>query len=433
MHMIKHGLRYVLFFILVVASLTGIFVLIAKIPRSSIKENVKKSAEYLCDGELFGMRIEGVECSKIDRYADSILLGIAYQYDEKQPLESVMRSAYYYTAWQNENNNLYDAVTQEYEANQQYMRYWHGSNVIVRPLLNFFTLKEIYVLNGIVLALLIIVLIAVLLRDKAFIPAIGIVAGLIATSVWYVPFSLEYTWTYFLMLLLSIIAWCLARSSNWKLFGFFFLLSGMLTNFMDFLTTETMTLLVPLLLILWLDRKMNNEKSWKCQFQFAGRAALFWIAGYVGMWLTKWLLAAAVMKENVWPYVSGHISERFGGNIGIGLGRYLFGALTKNMGCLFPFDYGIVGGITGAGLLLFIAYIVYVYHKKNVSSKLLLLYAIIGFVPYVRYLVLHNHSYIHFFFTYRAQMGTVLAVVLMMDEVIERRWLLRGNARKRRT
>lgn len=433
MHMIKHGLRYVLFFILVVASLTGIFVLIAKIPRSSIKENVQKSAEYLCDGELFGMRIDGVECSKIDRYADSILLGIAYQYDEKQPLESVMRSAYYYTAWQNENNNLYDAVTQEYEANQQYMRYWHGSNVIVRPLLIFFTLKEIYALNGIVLALLIIVLLAVLLRDKAFIPAIGIAAGLIATSVWYVPFSLEYTWTYFLMLLLSIIAWCLARSSHWKLFGFFFLLSGMLTNFMDFLTTETMTLLVPLLLILWLDRKMNHEKSWKCQFQFAGRSALFWIAGYVGMWLTKWLLAATVMKENVWPYVSGHISERLGGNIGIGLGRYLFGALTKNMGCLFPFDYGIVGGIAGAGLLLFIAYIVYVYHKKNVSSKLLLLYAIIGLVPYVRYLVLHNHSYIHFFFTYRAQMGTILAAVLMMDEVIERRWLLRGNARKRRT
>ena len=63
------------------------------------------------------------------------------------------------------------------------------------------------------------------------------------------------------------------------------------------------------------------------------------------MWLTKWLLVAAVMQENVWPYVSDHISERLDGNIGIGLGRYLFGALTKNIGCLFPFDYGIVGGI----------------------------------------------------------------------------------------
>lgn len=103
-----------------------------------------------------------MECSKIDRYADSILLGIAYQYDEKQLLESVMSSAYYYTDWQNENNNLYDAVAQEYEANQQYMRYWQGSNVIVRPLLIFFTLKEIYVLNGIVLALLIVVLLGVL-------------------------------------------------------------------------------------------------------------------------------------------------------------------------------------------------------------------------------------------------------------------------------
>lgn len=28
-------------------------------------------------------------------------------------------------------------------------------------------------------------------------------------------------------------------------------------------------------------------------------------------------------------------------------------------------------------------------------------------VPYIRYLVLHNHSYLHCFFTYRAQMETV--------------------------
>ena len=36
------------------------------------------------------------------------------------------------------------------------------------------------------------------------------------------------------------------------------------------------------------------------------------------------------------------------------------------------------------------------------------------FVPYARYIILHNHSYIHCFFTYRAQAATVAAAVLII-------------------
>ena len=37
-------------------------------------------------------------------------------------------------------------------------------------------------------------------------------------------------------------------------------------------------------------------------------------------------------------------------------------------------------------------------------------------IPYIRYIVLHNHSYVHSFFTYRAQMATIIAVVLIVGE-----------------
>ena len=157
MQAVKKGLNYFILFIIAVTALTGLLVLSAKIPQHAIKSNVRESAEYLCEGELFGMLADGVQGSKIDRYADSILLAIAYQYDDEHPLESVMRSSYYYTENQNENENLLDAVTNEYGPNQQYLRYWHGSIVIVRPLLCFWNIQEIYVLNGIVLAVLVIV------------------------------------------------------------------------------------------------------------------------------------------------------------------------------------------------------------------------------------------------------------------------------------
>lgn len=430
MQAVKKGLNYFILFIIAVTALTGLLVLSAKIPQHAIKSNVRESAEYLCEGELFGMLADGVQGSKIDRYADSILLAIAYQYDDEHPLESVMRSSYYYTENQNENENLLDAVPNEYGPNQQYLRYWHGSNVIVRPLLCFWNIQEIYVLNGIVLAVLVIVLLTMLMKNRAFVPAIGVAAGLILTAVWYVPFSLEYTWTYLLMLVLSIVGLKLALCGRWHLLGFFFMIGGMLTNYMDFLTTETLTLLVPLLLILWVDRHRNAETTLPHMFQNAGKAVLAWGCGYVGMWLMKWGMASVVLRENVLPYVSEHIGERLGGDIGIGPWRYIAGAVTRNVKCLFPFEYGITGCIGGIALLLLAIYIGYVYHKKHICKGCILLYALVGLVPYIRYMVLHNHSYLHFFFTYRAQMATILVIVLILEELTDWRWLMHANAGK---
>ena len=127
MQTVKYILKYIFVFFVTIILLAGILVLSAKIPQPSIMKNVLESAEYLCDGEIYGSVVEGVRGSLIDRYADSILLGIAWQYDSGHPLASVMRSAYYYTEYRNENENLLEAVTNDCEANQQYMRYWHGS------------------------------------------------------------------------------------------------------------------------------------------------------------------------------------------------------------------------------------------------------------------------------------------------------------------
>ena len=422
MKMIKNGFKYILVFIVAVILLTGILVLAALIPQSAIRQNVQESAEYLCEGELFGRVIEDAKGSEIDRYADSILLAIAYQYDSSHPLRSVMWSSYYYTAYRNENENLLYAVTEKEEPNQQYLRYWHGSNSIVRPLLLCFSIKEIYWLNGIVLAALSLLLLAILIKNKAYVPAIGVLAGLILTASWFVPLSLEYTWTYLLMLLMSIVGVKLALREREKYMGVLFLIGGIVTNYMDFLTTETLTLTVPLLLVTWIYIQKKTDVSGKQMIKNMGKAVLAWGIGYVGMWIMKWLLASIVLQENVMPYVSEHIGERLGGDIGIGTFQYISGAPLQNLSCLFPFGYGVPGAFAGMFLLLMALYIGYVYHKKQICKWHILLYMIPGLLPYARYLVLHNHSYLHCFFTYRAQFATILAIVLILEEIVDRRW-----------
>lgn len=116
----------------------------------------------------------------------------------------------------------------------------------------------------------------------------------------------------------------------------------------------------------------------------AAKLTLVWGFGYVGMWVMKWVMASLILGENVMPYVTEHIGERLYGDIGVSQLTYICG-----------------------------------WH--------ILMYMLPGLVPYIRYLVLHNHSYLHCFFTYRAQMATVLAIVLILEEVVDWRWLAHGR------
>ena len=122
------------------------------------------------------------------------------------------------------------------------------------------------------------------------------------------------------------------------------------------------------------------------------------------------------------PYVSEHIKERIGGDLGIRFFRYTFLAIWNNIKCLFPFEYGITGAFIGIAMVLFVIYTGYVYHRKKIDWKCILLYALIGLIPYIRYVVLQNHSYLHNFFTYRAQLATVLAIVLILEQLTKRIW-----------
>lgn len=420
--MIRKLAKYILIYIITVACLTGALVLAAKIPQSAIRENVRESAKYYCDTGLFTEKIEGVSSSTIDHYADSILVGIAYQYDENDPLTSVMWSSYYNTYEENVNVNLLRAVDENLEANQQYLRYWHGSNAIIRPLLTCFNVKQIYIINAVVIVLLTVALLSLLILKKAYTPAVAIILGFVAVSVWMVPTTFEYTWNFIIMLVMSIIGICLAYKDKWKNMGIFFMVGGIVTNYLDFLSTETITLTVPLLLILWIRNKRCVDRTRKAIFVFAGKNTLAWVTGYVGMWISKWIVSSVVLSENTFKYVSEHIGERLGGNLGLNQAEYISGAVIRNVECLFPFNYGVTGVFAGAVVIILAAYVGYVYYNKDVDRKYLLAYVAIAIVPYIRYMVLRNHAYIHCFFTYRAQIATVMAVVFVLELLTDRRW-----------
>jgi hypothetical protein len=427
----SHPIRYTVYGIIIFAAaaalMLGALLLSALIPRESIREKTLESAEYLYEGELFGEVIEGVEGSRIDRYADSILLNIAYHYSDDREagntpgelLRTVLLSAYYFTPDHEENENFLEGVRDDRDANRQYMRYWHGSIALVRPLLTVFSVRQIYILNAVILLILAAGFILRSVIKKRYAAAVGMTAALLLTGSWFVPLSLEYTWTFLLMLIAAFLSVHLAEKGNKDLYAVMFLILGMLTGYLDFLTTETLTLLIPLLLILYTEKKAGISRDRRELYRISLLDTMLWAVGYAGMWILKWVLTAAAFGENVMPYVSEHIEERIGGDMGMGTFWYLISALIRNIGCLFPAGYGTFGMIAGFALVLFAVYTGYVYHEKDPDRVRILIYSMIALVPYVRYLVLHNHSFLHCFFTYRAQAAAVMAVVLILCELTQ--------------
>ena len=408
--------KYTAVFCATALFLLTILYLAAKIPREAIRKNCLASAEYLNTDDLFSAHIEGVNASKNDHYADSVLLNIGWNFDEKYTMRSIMLSAYYYSPEYSENGNFLATVRDGKEANQQYLRYWHGSLAIVRPLLLIMPLQGIYFLDAVVLAMLFAALLIRLIRKREFIAALGLTLALLTTAWWIVPFSLEYTWVCMITLAACLIAIRLSEENRKERYGLFFLIVGMVTNYLDFLTAETLSLTLPILLMLWLERKKGIDRK------DILRAAVSWLAGYAGMWVLKWLLTGIVFGEDPMPYVTGHIEQRLGGNIrgytqSENLPLFILTALYRNVSTLLPFGFGLTGTIAG-GLMLAAA-IVFVlrYHRKDYDRKCIIYLAMPAILPLVRFMVLHNHAYIHSFFTFRALAATVMAGVLILGEL----------------
>ena len=56
----------------------------------------------------------------------------------------------------------------------------------------------------------------------------------------------------------------------------------------------------------------------------------------------------------------------------------------------------------------------YLLSSKEKNKEITIILLVIGFLPYVRFAVLNNHSYLHEFFTYRAQCVSILALLGMI-------------------
>lgn len=238
-----------------------------------------------------------------------------------------------------------------------------------------------------------------------------------------VPMCLEYSWIFILMFIAVIFGIKISETNRGSL-GIFFFCIGILTCFLDFLTNEIITILVPILVILLIDYKNGKIINFRQGFRFLAKNSFIWFIGYCAMWCAKWGIASIVLNINALDYVIEKAKIRLNVNdVMMPTSQMYWMSLYNNIHSLYPINiikkishviYIIIGTIVACGLAI---------NWKNIKEKwFMLLLGIIALIPYIRYIIVVNHSIRHSFFTFRTQIITIIAL-LMMVVIFRKRWV----------
>ena len=279
-----------------------------------------------------------------------------------------------------------------------YPRYWHGSTFLMRLLLtvdDYVVLRTFfYILSSM---LLLWVLVALLRRMGAWAAAVYMLA-MLSVNVFMMQFSIQ-----FLPVLLIAVAGTLVvlyhGNDSGRMARMFFIL-GSLTAYFDLLTCPLITWGIPM--VVWLAMKHSDEV--KPVRSFAVSSAL-WGVGYAATWAAKWLIATLTTSADVFADAAGQAAER--ASMGDS-GRWA--ALVRNVE-LVPWLYAAVA------LVVLIVFAVRWFDSRRWRQAVLCLVAALA--PMGWFIAVAQHSWQHYWFTYRILAVTVMGVLMAVGCLVD--------------
>ena len=191
---------------------------------------------------------------------------------------------------------------------------------------------------------------------------------------------------------------------NWyisRYYYYYFLVIGMCTSFFDFLTWPLVTLGIPLIVYMYITNHKNKVKT-------ISFASICWGSGYLGLWCLKWGLSSVILQENVFSNAIAQLQLRSSSFINAEATEKILyiDVLVKN--------FSVFG--KKVFILLFIVIAFWLLYKYISSGKKLVLkrmlpYILISFYPFLWYLFTKNHSYEHYWMTWRELLIPIFAMI----------------------
>ena len=409
---IKTSIR--IFANLITAVLLGIGLLYAAytVPLDAINQNVRDSAN-LIHSEGTYPTLYSWATSRLDNYTDSLMLLEAADNTNATTLQRIIN------VYRGSIDNLDPAATlfehyinnQEFDSKTEYARYWHGYLVVLKPLLRFLNYSDIRKLNALVQTACIFLVSLLLLQKKLkeFIFPFIVSFAMLTPSI--MAKSMQYSSCFYITILgmIALLLIPIHKRSGVVFFVFFNI--GILTAYFDFLTYPITTFGIPAILYLVL----HSSDELKQRLVGIIINGIFWAAGYIGMWVSKWLVVQALTESDFLASVFSQIAFRINGSVNF-VSTSLDDVLISNYTAFFTTPVTLIVIILFAVLIIRIKRS----HILNASAIVdtLLPYVVIGIIPVAWYTFAKNHSAIHFWFTNKSCIVTVMALLFALSDVV---------------
>ena len=347
--------------------------------------------------------------SQLDNWTDATILKIA-AYDGEEPLLDRTLLAFRYNAEKGgkiltSSEGLIAYYGNDAEAEMKvdsYPRYWHGYLLAVKPLLAVLNYSQIRIVNLLFQNLLVFV-VSVMFWKKNLkylvIPWLIAWCAMVPTAM---CMSLQFSSVFYVMVTAIIVLMArfdriVATCGKY----YYFLLVGIATSYIDFLTYPIATLGIPMVVYFCL-KKDNRVVDELIDIVVL---SVVWGCGYVGMWASKWVLASVLTSENVIANAIQTIALRTAHTAGSGeafsiLQMYLlhFKGFCKNpimvVACLF------------AGICVW-----KVLRSKRPVWHDVLIGGIIACMPLAWYFAASNHSFVHWWFTCKGLVVSLFSIL----------------------
>ncbi len=383
------------------------------LPVEPMVQNVKASVPAF-NGEwaqenMNEQLLPGYQTTQLDNTTDAAMLLLAV-YDGQEPLVERATECYRYVSEQ----TTYQQFLQFGEADPStwkrapVARYWHGYLVLLKPLLLFMSYIDIRMVLQLAQGAMLAAVLAGLCKRGLWrlVPAFAV--SLLVVTPTIAGFSMQFstvfcTFLSAMLLLLYLPAKCFQGE---KLL-LFFLLLGMSTSFVDYLTYPVAAFGMPFVVCISLFPASSASQEWK-RFILCG---ICWAVGYFGMWAGKWVIAGLFGNEQwFWANLAAKITERssdVSGDVVLSYGD----VLRSVLGIFVKRAYLLAGVVLALGWL---AYMVWEKRQKRQTAKPSIAYQLVllltAVIPFAWYFVTQNHTYNHAFFTSRGLCVTVFAL-----------------------
>lgn len=387
------------------------------LPLDNIQKNVLKSAATVKAEGSYPFLYSNWRSTRLDNFTDSIMMLIAaYEGDQGLVKDSMLNT---YTRFVDHDpaEGLVKWATGDESGMEthSYSRYWHGYLVWLKPLLEFMEYAQIRVVNTVVQILLLLAAVLVMWVKgwkRLILPFL--VMALFLTPVALFK-SFQFSWIFYVFMV-SVLVMMLRFDRLKEKRGFYvlFLITGMATSYVDFLTYPLITLGVPLAVYLVL----RGNRTLKQALLDITALSLAWGIGYLGMWAGKWALCTLLTNSNVLVSVQDNISARMSHAYAEETFTWM-NVVQRNIEAYNHWVY------MGPFLICLTAYAaLFGRESVRVSGRSLSVsaqwlaavvvpFALVALIPFVWFFIASNHTYIHYWYAHRTLAVSPLAVLAL--------------------